>query len=304
MTQVTFTGSAGTIANLNQNFTQLFDLRELISTAGYTAATPAIKIDGSLLIGIGTATPLSPLHLNAAAAASAMRFSDTTNGTYGFVGQASVLISGGASTDFALRAEADLAIRTGGGSGAERIRIGSTGHVSAGADNTQTFGTAVKRWSTFYAGTGSINTSDGREKTAVLPLTAAEIAAARDLAREIGTFQFLDAVALKGPAARQHVGMTVQRAIEIMAGHGLDPLRYGFVCHDAWPEAHIQHAAEMREHPTLVEADGRPLMVEVRAAWVEVVPAGDRYGFRADELLAFIARGFEARLSALEAAAP
>lgn len=44
MAQVTFSGSSGTIANLNQNFTQLYELRELISTPGYTAATPKLTI--------------------------------------------------------------------------------------------------------------------------------------------------------------------------------------------------------------------------------------------------------------------
>lgn len=57
MAQVTFSGSSGTIPNLNQNFTQLYDLRELISTPGYTAATPKLTIDalGALTAGnLGT----------------------------------------------------------------------------------------------------------------------------------------------------------------------------------------------------------------------------------------------------------
>ena len=45
MAQVTFSGSSGTIPNLNQNFTQLYDLRELISTPGYTAASPRLAVD-------------------------------------------------------------------------------------------------------------------------------------------------------------------------------------------------------------------------------------------------------------------
>jgi hypothetical protein len=81
----------------------------------------------------------------------------------------------------------------------------------------------------------------------------------------------LDAVAKKGDEARSHIGLTVQRAIEIMQSHGLDPFAYGFICYDEWT------ADESRE-------------------------AGDRYGFRPDELLLFIARGIDARLSALEAA--
>lgn len=153
----------------------------------------------------------------------------------------------------------------------ERLRIaGPDGAVYPGADNAQVLGTHMLRWNVVYAASGSINTSDAREKTPVAPMSEAEIAAARDLAAEIGSFQFLDALRDKGPLARRHVGMTVQRAIEVMRARGLDPMRYGFICHDHWP------ATETR-------------------------PAGDRYGFRVDELLLFIARGFDARLAALEA---
>ena len=139
-------------------------------------------------------------------------------------------------------------------------------------DGSKTLGRSVNRWSVVYAVTGTINTSDAREKTAVLPLTAAEIAAARDLAREIGTYQWLASVAEKGAdKARRHVGLTVQRAIEIMESHGLEPMRYGFICYDEWGAS--------------VDGD-----------------AGDRYSFRYDQLNLFIARGLEARITALEEA--
>jgi hypothetical protein len=131
------------------------------------------------------------------------------------------------------------------------------------SDNDHTLGTAALRFSTVYAGTGTINTSDARLKTAVRKLTDNEIQAAKLISKEIGAYQFLASVAAKGDAARAHIGMTVQRAIQIMRECSLDPLAYGFICHDEW--------------------DG-----------------GDSYGFRMDELLAFVAAGFEARLSALE----
>lgn len=155
---------------------------------------------------------------------------------------------------------------------AERLRIsGNTGAVTPGADNAQPLGAGGLRFSVLYAGSGSINTSDAREKTAVQPLTAAELAAAKALAGEIGTYRFLAAIAAKGSAARHHAGLTVQRAIEVLQSHGLDPMRYGFICRDEWP------------------AKG-------------AAPAGDRYSFRPDELLLFLARGIDARLAALEAA--
>jgi len=142
-------------------------------------------------------------------------------------------------------------------------RFDASGNLLTGTDNTQTNGSAAKRWSVVYAGTGTINTSDAREKTVVSPMTADELNAAKQLSKEIGTYQFLAAITEKGTAARHHVGMTVQKAIEVMTANNLDPFKYGFICHDSWE-------------------------------------GGDRYAFRMDELLAFIARGFDARLSALE----
>lgn len=143
-------------------------------------------------------------------------------------------------------------------------------------DNSLNLGGPSNRYATLYAATGAINTSDAREKSAVLPLSAGEIAASKDLASRIGTFRFLDATRLKGEGARRHVGLTVQEAIAILRANGLDPFAYGFICHDAW------------EAP----ADGRD----------EAAELVERYGFRTDELLLFLARGFEARLAAIETA--
>jgi hypothetical protein len=93
------------------------------------------------------------------------------------------------------------------------------------------------------------------------------------LAREIGAYQWLAAVEKKGAAAREHIGVTVQRAIEVMQAHGLDPFNYGFVCYDEWDDEHDDSGAV-------------------------TVKAGNRYSFRLPELLLFIARGLEARLTA------
>ena len=156
--------------------------------------------------------------------------------------------------------------------GVQRMNITSAGVVQPGADNAQNFGTASLRWGALYAVNGSIQTSDAREKTAVRSFSDAEITAAKLISKEIGIFQWLTAVDLKGAdAARLHTGLTVQRAIEIMTEQGLDPMSYGFICYDEWEKS-------------------------------DTVPAaGDRYSFRYDQLNLFIARGIEARLAALEA---
>lgn len=112
--------------------------------------------------------------------------------------------------------------------------IDASGHWLPGADNTQNLGSGALRMAVLYAGTGTINTSDAREKTPVTPLSAAHKAAAVELRAEIGTYQWLSAIASKGESARKHIGMTVQRAIEVMESHGLDPFGYGFICYDSW----------------------------------------------------------------------
>ena len=166
-------------------------------------------------------------------------------------------------------------------------------------DNTYSVGSSALAYSTIYARTGAINTSDARMKCDFHELNPAEIAAARDIARAIGVYRWRDAVEEKGDAAREHIGPTVQRAIEIMQAHGLDPFNYGFICHDAWEQQTVEHPAVKA-----ALANGEYPAIEARAAYTEVaLEAGDRYAFRYDELAMFIAAGQEARLAALEAVA-
>lgn len=76
--------------------------------------------------------------------------------------------------------------------------------------------------------------------------------------------------------------MTAQSVVQAFKAEGLDAMRYGVVGHDQW------------EASEAVEEDG----IEISPAIV----AGERYSLRPDELWAFIAAGFEARLSGLEGA--
>ena len=203
------------------------------------------------------------------------------------------------------------------------LTVGTVGsNLIPSTDNTRTLGSAALAYSVVYARTGAINTSDATLKRDFRNLTAAEIAAGRDLARAIVVYRWRDAVDEKGEAAREHIGPTVQRAIEIMQAHGLDPFNYGFICHDTWEQQTVEHAAieaqpalPAREAvPEVLDATGQIVRqaaparegtpaVEARAAYTEItLAAGDRYAFRYDELAMFIAAGQEARLAALEAA--
>lgn len=157
----------------------------------------------------------------------------------------------------------------------------SSGEVTPGADNEQILGRTDLRWKEVWVASGVISPSDGREKTPVQPLSAAELAAAAEIGGEIGSYKWIAMVTKKGDAARQHIGMTVQRAIAVLESHGLEPFAYGFICYDEWGEL-----------PEVIGEDGE--IVQAHR------PAGDRYSFRMDELLAFIARGLTHRLDAVE----
>lgn len=163
----------------------------------------------------------------------------------------------------------------------------SSGAILPGVDNAQTFGSGSKRLGQIYSGTGTINTSDAREKEWRGALTSSELSAAKRIGAEIGTYKFLAAIAAKGDAARTHVGLRAQTVRDILADEGLEPLDYGFLCHDAWDELPGRAA---------VFDDGVLVMPAV-----EATPAGDRWGLRIDELALFLVAAQEARLAALEA---
>lgn len=186
-----------------------------------------------------------------------------------------------------------------GESNADSLPLAAT--LSPISDNNRQLGRSVARWSVVFAGTGTINTSDAREKTPVRSLSSSEIQAARALADEIGVYQWLASVQEKGESdARQHVGMTVQRAIEILKQHELDPFAYGFVCYDTWEE-------QVEVIPAVYEEIVTDEGVAIQGALIAperrnvLAPAGDRYSFRTDQLNTFIAAGLRAENAELRA---
>lgn len=167
----------------------------------------------------------------------------------------------------------------------DRWNISHSGVMHPVADNAYSIGNSSMRVSAVYAANGTIQTSDARMKTEVRPLTEDELSAASAIAKEIGFFRWLERVEVEGDAARMHAGITVQRVMDIMASYGLDPMHYGFVCHDVW------------EEQTVFSADPD----DDAKSTVRVIPAGDRYSLRYNELSMFLARGMEQRLTTLEA---
>lgn len=219
-----------------------------------------------------------------------------------------------------------------GTAGSNRWQITSA-HFGPTADNTYSICGAGNRASVVYAATGTINTSDEREKDWRGALNDAELRAARRIASEIGVYRWLDAVAAKGDKARLHIGARAQRVWAIMAEEGLvEPIGadgrpgetpYAFLCWDEWEDV-SEDEYETVTTPEMVPAtevvstvimglDGQPL----RAAKLEerervehrptgkkvlVTPAGNRFGLRVDQLALFLIAAQEQRLATLEAA--
>jgi len=151
-------------------------------------------------------------------------------------------IQAASGSSLALMADGGTTAIKFGVAGSFKALIDYSGNFYPLADNSvSNLGQPSNRWNTVYAGTGTINTSDAREKTPVSKLTDAEISAAKDLGKEIGTYKWLAALQNKGDDARLHIGMTVQRAIEIMQSHALDPFAYGFICYDKWDAKSDRH---------------------------------------------------------------
>jgi hypothetical protein len=130
-------------------------------------------------------------------------------------------------------------------------------------DNLTQFGTSGNRLSEIFAGNGTINTSDEREKTELLDYNAAELATAQQIKGIIRKFRFEDAIEKKGDGARIHFGVGAQSVAQCFAANGLDPYNYSMFCYNEWDAEY--------------DDDG-----------VEISPAGDRFGIRYEQLLAFI----------------
>lgn len=140
----------------------------------------------------------------------------------------------------------------------------TTSRFGPSIDQGLDLGSSGLRFFTVYASVGTINTSDAREKTPLVAFSPAEIAASKALAAHIGMYQWLPTKLHNDD--RTYCGLTVQKVMEVMESHGLDPLSYGFIRFEEF-------------------TDPEP---------------GNRYSLMPDNILMFIAKGVDARLSALE----
>ena len=181
-------------------------------------------------------------------------------------------------------------------------------------DNVGSCGDASHRWTEVWATNGAIQTSDARRKTPVSALSPTMLAIGLQCARDIGQFKWLHAIEQKGDAARWHIGITVQRVIEIFEQHGEDAFAYGIACFDQWTESiEIVTQAEHDSRET-GERDEEGAMIyeqyESKPAVTRTIPAGDGYSLRYDELALLMTRALidehdalAVRVAALEAGA-
>lgn len=206
---------------------------------------------------------------------------------------------------------------------APRLTLAANGSsFRPNADNVTSLGNGSFRFTTVFATTGTINTSDEREKTWRGALNAAELRAAKRIIGELGIYQWNDAVADKGEeGARLHFGVRAQRAFAIMEDEGLDWGRYAWACYDQWDEQTEPVFEEvpvtktrkvMRQSTLLDPTTGQPAMVEVDEAYEETemrltgetrvtLEAGDRYGVRPDQLAFWLIAAQAAIQAELEA---
>lgn len=140
---------------------------------------------------------------------------------------------------------------------------GPTSSFEGITNNTMSLGRSAVKWTEVFATNGTINTSDAREKQQIRSLTETEKAVAVKCKSLLKAFKWNDAVAKKNEKARIHFGVIAQEVGEAFTSEGLDPADYALFCYDKWDD----------------EFDDNEVLRVV---------AGDRYGVRYSQLLAFM----------------
>lgn len=180
--------------------------------------------------------------------------------------------------------------------GVVNLRVDATS-ITPMVDNTRSLGTASLKWATIYAGTGTINTSDERVKQQIRDLSEAEKRVAIKLKSQIKAFKFNDAVSEKGDKARIHFGVIAQEVKSAFESEGLVAEDYAVLCYDEWDaqdeiiESWDDEYAEFDEYDEMGEImyrQGDLIRLSGSMVVQEKREAGNRYGVRYEELLAFI----------------
>ena len=288
------------------------------------AVTDFLMKNASGNVGLGTITPAGKFHVAGATDTLQLLVSGLTKGVRVNTGPIGTTIEGVDATG-----SASYQPLTIGGSivnfsisGADKFAV-TTGAAYAVNDNTMSLGGPSNRMTALYAVTGSINTSDEREKTWRGGLSDLEYAAGRAIFGELGFYQWTEEVDKKGAnGARFHFGARAQHVWTIFATHGLAPkiqkdgtpekgiIPPALLCYDEWEELteSIEEDVEVEfdEEETvatgkMVKVDGKDYelteIVTRKAMRTErretgekhiTVKGGYRYGFRVDQLNSFL----------------
>lgn len=152
------------------------------------------------------------------------------------------------------------------------------------ADNTMSFGAAAARSTVVYSVTGTINTSDAREKTTPSAISDVLLDVADDIS--IDVWKWLSSIREKGEdAARWHFGPIAQQVRDAFAKHALDGCDYGLLCYDKWDD----------QFEEVVDDEGAPT-----GEMALIMPAGDRWGIRPDQCLWLKMAAVERRCKRIE----
>jgi hypothetical protein len=134
--------------------------------------------------------------------------------------------------------------------GTAALQIRST-TTSPGADNAQSLGLDIYRWSVVYAATGTINTSDKNLKTMIETIPQNICDAALELS--IVKFKFKEAADKKGNSARWHYGVIAQDAMQVFEKHGVDLETFGAICVNKFYDENGNEVAKVIDNVELNE---------------------------------------------------
>jgi hypothetical protein len=112
------------------------------------------------------------------------------------------------------------------GGGTILFTVGANG-IAPATDNASPLGLGSLRWSTVFAGTGTINTSDERYKRDIRSIEDRVLDAWGEV--EWVQYRWED-------GKRLHFGLIAQRVKAAFEKHGLDAFEYGILCFDQWED--------------------------------------------------------------------
>lgn len=117
--------------------------------------------------------------------------------------------------------------------GTYRVQLHTASGWYPTTDNSLPLGGASNRWTTVYAATGTINTSDAGDKKVGQKEIDESAMYEAVLSVPLKLFQWKDAIAQKGAKkARYHFGPTAQAVRDAFLAHGIDPARLAMFCSD------------------------------------------------------------------------